>query len=370
MDLRPKADLELVAVSKLFEGVAAVDQISLKVGAGRYCCILGPSGCGKSSTLRMIAGHEAVDAGDILIGNVNVTDTIPARRGTGMVFQDYALFPHLTVADNVAFGLQVRGRPAAECAARTRDLLDLVGMAGLESRLPGELSGGQRQRIALARALNAQPKILLLDEPLSALDPLLRVQMRAELKRMQLELGLTFVHVTHSQEEAMALADDVVVMDRGRICQTGTPADIFNRPASFFVAEFIGGHALLPGLLGEVDGEPTFTLADGRRPVGVRGPDRLASGPAVLCIRSDLLTIDAPPEPHNTIEATVYTVEYLGLFVKIILSAEAAGKFPMVMPERGFMARPVRPGDRLAVHWPADVGQVLRVGGDAPTAMH
>jgi putative spermidine/putrescine transport system ATP-binding protein len=370
MDLRQRADLELVAVSKSYEGVAAVDTISMKVGAGRYCCILGPSGCGKSSTLRMIAGHEFVDDGDILIGNVNITDVPPAKRGTGMVFQDYALFPHLSVADNVAFGMQVRGRPAAECAKRTRELLDLVGMAGYQKRFPNELSGGQRQRIALARALNAQPKILLLDEPLSALDPLLRVQMRTELKRMQFELGLTFIHVTHSQEEAMALADDIIIMHRGRICQAGSPSDIFNKPASSFVAEFIGGHSLLPGSITEVGGSPIFNIAGSHQQAAVVVEDKKPCADAILSIRSDNFTLDKPKGEHNSVITKVYTVEYLGIYVKISLCIDDGAKFSMVVRERDFQARPVHPGDLLTVHWPIEVGQLFRSDGDTRAAPH
>ena len=241
---KPAAMLELVDATKRYGAVVAVDAIDLRIGAGTYCCLLGPSGCGKTTTLRMIAGHETVSAGDIVFGGHEITDLPPARRGTAMMFQSYALFPHLTALDNVAFALKMRGVGQRRRATRARRrLLEAGGHGGATpSGCPRQLSGGQQQRVALARALITEPKMLLLDEPLSALDPFLRVRMRAELKRLQRELGITFIHVTHSQEEAMALADLVVLMNEGRIEQQGSPREVFNRPRTEFVARFIGGH--------------------------------------------------------------------------------------------------------------------------------
>ena len=242
----PGEPLELVALTKRYAADAiAVDAIDLRVPAGSYCCLLGPSGCGKSSTLRMIAGHEHVSDGDILLGHRNITRLPAAARGTAMMFQSYALFPHLSALDNVAFSLRMRGVAAGERRRRAQALLERVAMGHLAQRRPAELSGGQQQRVALARALIMEPRVLLLDEPLSALDPFLRTQMRAELRRWQQELGLTFVHVTHSQEEAMALADQMVVMNQGRIEQSASPRAVYNQPASAFVATFIGGHNLM-----------------------------------------------------------------------------------------------------------------------------
>jgi putative spermidine/putrescine transport system ATP-binding protein len=211
--VRPRYDVELVAVSKSYAGTAAVEAISLRIPKASYCCLLGPSGCGKSTTLRMIAGHEQVSSGDILIGDRNVTDAPPTARGTSMMFQSYALFPHMAAVDNVAYSLKVKRVPKAKRRARAREFLDLVRMGSFAERLPAQMSGGQQQRVALARALITRPQVLLLDEPLSALDPFLRGHMRGELKRLQRELGISFVHVTHSQDEAMALADLVVVME-------------------------------------------------------------------------------------------------------------------------------------------------------------
>src|SRR5256714_7828351 len=260
-------DVELVAVTRRFGATVAVDRVSLRIPSASYCCLLGPSGCGKTSTLRMIAGHEAVTDGDILIRDRNVTDLPTARRGTAMMFQNYALFPHLNCLDNVAFSLKMRGIGKAERYVRAREFLELVEMGEFALRLPAQLSGGQQQRIALARSLITEPRVLLLDEPLSALDPFLRVRMREELKRLQRELGITFIHVTHSQDEAMALADLMVVMDQGHIRQSGTPRQIFEAPASVFIARFIGGHNALPPPRGLVAGR-----ADRRplRPAGNR----------------------------------------------------------------------------------------------------
>ena len=239
------SSVELIGVTKRFQSSVAVDAIDLKIAQGTYCCLLGPSGCGKTTTLRMIAGHEAVTSGDILLGPQNVTDLPPAERGTAMMFQSYALFPHLSVIDNVSFALKMRGVAKLERHEKAAKLLGLVDMSPYAERLPAQLSGGQQQRVALARALITEPQVLLLDEPLSALDPFLRIRMRAELKRLQRELGITFIHVTHGQDEAMALADKIVVMNHGKIAQTGSPREIFNAPGSEFVARFIGGHNVL-----------------------------------------------------------------------------------------------------------------------------
>src|SRR6516165_10586967 len=239
------AALELISLTKRFGATTAVDSISLQIAAGTYCCLLGPSGCGKTSTLRMIAGHEAASSGDIMIGGTNVTHMPPAKRRTAMMFQSYALFPHLSALDNVAFSLKMQGVAKRERHGKAREMLRLVAMDEYAARVPAQLSGGQQQRVALARALITGPQILLLDKPLSALDPFLRVKVRAELKRLQKELAISFVHVTHAQDEAMALADLIVVMNRGRIAQCDTPRAVFTKPRSAFVASFIGGHNII-----------------------------------------------------------------------------------------------------------------------------
>ena len=238
-------NLELVGLKKFYGKTEAIKGLNLKIKSGEYCCLLGPSGCGKTSLLRMIAGHEEISEGDILLGNKRLNGLTPANRGTSMMFQSYALFPHLSVLDNVAFALKIKGMSKAERYDIAQKFIDMVRMSEFTNRLPDQLSGGQKQRVALARALITKPKILLLDEPLSALDPALRIDMRAELKQMQRELGITFIHVTHSQDEALALATIGVVMNEGRIEQFANPIELFNKPANVFVADFVGGHNIM-----------------------------------------------------------------------------------------------------------------------------
>ena len=316
----PRFDVELIGVSKRYEAATAVDDISLRIPKASYCCLLGPSGCGKTSTLRMIAGHESVSGGDVLIGGVNVAGMPPLQRGTAMMFQNYALFPHLSCLDNVAFSLRMRGVRTAERAWRAREFLALVHMEGFADRLPAQLSGGQQQRVALARALVGQPRVLLLDEPLSALDPFLRARVREELKRLQRELGITFIHVTHSQDEAMALADMMVVMQDGHIRQTGAPREVFGHPASSFVARFIGGHNVLPGASG---------------PVAVRADRcRLAGG-------------------SDGVPAQVEAVEYQGGTVRIALTTEAGEAASVLLPDDVYDADPVQAGVKTRLVWSA-----------------
>jgi putative spermidine/putrescine transport system ATP-binding protein len=315
------ASLELVALTKQFGATVAVDAIDLRVPADTYCCLLGPSGCGKTTTLRLIAGHETASVGDIILGTTNVTDMPPARRGTAMMFQSYALFPHLTALDNVAFSLKMRGIAKAERRAKAMELLRLVDMAGYAERLPAQLSGGQQQRVALARALITQPQILLLDEPLSALDPFLRIRVRAELKRLQHELGISFIHVTHSQDEAMALADLIVVMNAGRIEQAGAPRDVFNAPKTAFVAQFIGGHNVI---------------------ATERGP---------IAVRADRLRLALPASATSKLSATVRSVEYQGTHLQITLAAPDATELTATLSEAEYDATPVNPGETAAVDW-------------------
>ena len=238
-------DLEFAVLTKRYDKTLAVNNINLKIPAGTYCCLLGPSGCGKTSTLRMIAGHEEISEGDILLGNNIINELSPAKRGTAMMFQNYALFPHLSCLENVGFALKMRGLQKHLRNIEAKKMLQLVQMSEFSDRLPAQLSGGQQQRVALARALITNPSILLLDEPLSALDPFLRIKMRSELKVLQKKLGITFIHVTHSQDEAMALADMIVVMNNGIIEQVGSPYEIFNNPKNKFIASFVGGHNVI-----------------------------------------------------------------------------------------------------------------------------
>ncbi|WP_375462365.1 ABC transporter ATP-binding protein [uncultured Methylobacterium sp.] len=325
-------NVELIGLTKRYGATLAVDAIDLKIPSGSYCCLLGPSGCGKTTTLRMIGGHEAASGGEVVIGPRAVGDAPPALRGTAMMFQSYALFPHLTCRDNVAFSLRMRGTAKAERRAKAMRMLDLVQMSHLADRLPAQLSGGQQQRVALARALVTGPKVLLLDEPLSALDPFLRVQMRVELKRIRAELGLTFIHVTHSQEEAMALSDLVVVMNGGRIEQAGAPRDVFERPASAFVARFIGGHNVI--------GLPEGTVA----------------------VRADRMRLGDAAGP-DAVPARVVAVEYRGSSVQVVLESEAltgAGSLSAVLDDGTFASRPLAPGDVVALGWDRTAAHRLR----------
>jgi len=318
------AALELCALTKTYGATIAVNRIDLKIEAGSYCCLLGPSGCGKTSTLRMIAGHEAATSGDIILGGSNITDMPPAKRGTAMMFQSYALFPHLSALDNVAFSLKMEGIDKATRHARAHEMLNLVALDDYAARLPAHLSGGQQQRVALARALITEPQILLLDEPLSALDPFLRVKVRAELKRLQKELGISFVHVTHSQDEAMALADRIVVMKGGLIEQVGTPHEVFTKPATEFVARFMGGHNI------------------------IRGPTGL------IAVRADKLRLgrlNGQGASAGAVPAIVRDVEYQGTHVQLSLAAEIAPDLSVSMPEQDFFADPMAPGDRVSVSW-------------------
>ena len=316
--MRQPADVELVAVTKRYGDTVAVDDITLRIAAGSYCCLLGPSGCGKTSTLRMIAGHETVSVGDVLLGAENITDQAPASRGTAMMFQNYALFPHLNVRDNVAFSLKMRSVAKPERHAKADAMLKLVAMESYAERLPAQLSGGQQQRVALARALVTNPSILLLDEPLSALDPFLRIKVRAELKRLQRDLGISFIHVTHSQEEAMALADLVVVMNDGRIEQAGTPREVFEAPRTEFVARFIGGHNIIS--------------VDGRK----------------VSIRADRMRLVNAGERPDTRAVVVRDVEYQGTSVLVGLDADD-GELTAVVPDRIFFERPFAAGDTAAI---------------------
>ncbi|WP_159999991.1 ABC transporter ATP-binding protein [Roseomonas sp. 18066] len=317
-----RADVELISVTKRYGGAVAVDGISLAIPPASYCCLLGPSGCGKTSTLRMIAGHEAISAGDILLAGRNVTDLAPVERGTAMMFQSYALFPHLTALENIAFGLRMRGVGKAERLAKAGEYLRLVQLEKMAERLPAQLSGGQQQRVALARALITRPKVLLLDEPLSALDPFLRGQMREELKRLQRELGITFIHVTHGQEEAMALSDIAVVMDHGRIAQAAPPREIFERPASAFVARFIGGHNVL-------------RFQGGR-----------------YAVRTDRSWL-APGENAPGLPGRVTAVEYQGPAVRVVLALADGQAAEAVLTDAHFHAAPVAPGDAASLGWEA-----------------
>src|SRR6266851_3163482 len=249
------ADVQLVDVTKRFEDVTAVDRLSLEIEHGSFFALLGPSGCGKTTTLRMIGGFEQPTEGQIYLGDAEVSGLPSYKRDVNTVFQSYALFPHLSIFENVAFGLRRQGIRGGTLTGQVNEILRLVGLEGMEKRKPRQLSGGQQQRVALARALVNKPKVLLLDEPLGALDLKMRKQMQLELKRIQDEVGITFIFVTHDQEEAMTISDRIAVMNKGRIEQLGRPEEVYDRPATTFVAEFLGASNLLHGkYVGVADG--------------------------------------------------------------------------------------------------------------------
>ena len=317
--MRTGLDLELVALTKRYGPTVAVDSISHLFRAGSYSCLLGPSGCGKSSTLRMVAGHEEVSEGAIVLGGTDIAPLPPARRGTAMMFQNYALFPHLTVVDNVAFSLKMKGVDTKTRRDRATALLELVHMEAFAQRLPAQLSGGQQQRVALARALITEPQVLLLDEPLSALDPFLRIRMRGELKRLQRELGITFLHVTHGQDEALALADEIVVMNDARIEQAGPAREVFNAPRTEFVARFMGGHNVI-------------AMPTGR-----------------FAIRSDQVAVTAPAE--GRLDGNVTSVEYQGAQVSLTVMAVGEQEITAVLPEDQFFKNPIQAGEGVGLSW-------------------
>lgn len=324
--------LELVAVTKAYDGKVAVDAISHSFSGASYACLLGPSGCGKSSTLRMIAGHETVTEGDILLGTSNITDLAPAARGTAMMFQNYALFPHLSAIDNVAFSLKMRGIDKAKRRRQAGEMLELVDLADLGERFPHQLSGGQQQRVALSRALITEPSVLLLDEPLSALDPFLRLRMRVELKRLQRELDISFIHVTHSQDEAMALADEIIVMNEGRIEQAAPPQAVFNQPKTEFVARFIGGHNVLE-----------------------LGPEKIAIRSDRIRLRNADENADAPAQ----IRGFVRDVSFLGTSVNITVDAGPNNELLVTVPDARYFEQPVDVGTDVELGWtPEDIHQL------------
>ncbi|MEM9575314.1 MAG: ABC transporter ATP-binding protein [Pseudomonadota bacterium] len=326
------AGLELISVCKDYGDTRAVDNISLAIKQGTYACLLGPSGCGKSSTLRMIAGHEGITSGDVILNSKNVTDLAPSARGTAMMFQNYALFPHLTVIENVAFSLKMKRVAKTQRIQKAIETLQLVDMAQFGDRLPAQLSGGQQQRVALARALITNPSILLLDEPLSALDPFLRLRMRTELKRLQRELGISFVHVTHSQDEALALADLIIVMNNGRIEQAGPAKEVFGKPETVFVAQFMGGHNVL------------------------------AKGNSHIAIRADKINIGkSKPKKTNTesMPAIVQAIEYLGTSFSVATKSENGADMNVTVADANFHRQPFEIGQKVFLNWsPKDSHQL------------
>ncbi|MCS6774885.1 MAG: ABC transporter ATP-binding protein [Thermoflexales bacterium] len=305
--------LRLEQVSKRFGSVVAVDQVDLAVVRGELLALLGPSGCGKTTVLRLIAGFERPDKGRIWLGETDLTRTPPYRRHMGMVFQSYALFPHLTVRENIAFGLKMARVPSNEVNARVREMLALIRMSDAAERYPHQLSGGQQQRVALARALAPQPQALLLDEPLSALDARIRAELRAEIRAIQQQLGITTIYVTHDQEEALALADRVAVMNNGRIEQVGTPNEIYHHPRTAFVASFVGALNVLYGTVCDQNA----ILVEGC-PIRVAQPLDAPIGQMLkIGVRPERIRLHEADGDFNRLSATVESVTMLGALVRI-----------------------------------------------------
>ncbi|MAS04943.1 MAG: Fe3+/spermidine/putrescine ABC transporter ATP-binding protein [Ahrensia sp.] len=361
-------DIELAGVTKSYDGETfAVDGINLKIPNGAYCCLLGPSGCGKSTILRMIAGHEDPTHGEILIGGEDVVGLDPVERRTAMMFQSYALFPHLSVRDNIAFALRVRGLSKAERNAKADAMIEKVHLTEFANRLPSQLSGGQQQRVALARAAITEPRVLLLDEPLSALDEHLRIKMRAELSRMQRDLGITFIHVTHTQMEAIALADMVVVMDKGKIRQSGPAREVYAEPKNRYVAEFIGGQNVISGKVSHINA--TRATMAGATYSNIEIPlangKRLEDGQEldIAVRRDDIDLIRAGggdlPDGSTSVEGAITGVEYQGTFVKVMMEAAGEEEFVAYVPERRFFEESLSIGDRVLAVWQIDHAHLL-----------
>jgi putative spermidine/putrescine transport system ATP-binding protein len=347
------ADVDLRGLSKRYGDFYAVRDVSLLIADGEFLVLLGPSGCGKTTTLRMIAGFIEPSAGHVRLAGQDVTLLPPWKRNAGMVFQSYALFPHLTVAQNVAFGLEMRKLARADIARRVEETLALVRLGGYGGRLPRQLSGGQQQRVALARALAIRPDVLLLDEPLSNLDAKLRQEVRVEIRELQRQLGLTTVMVTHDQEEALTMADRLVVMNEGSVRQVGSQRDLYERPADRFVAGFVGRSTFLDGAVEQpgrfrTDGGLSLACRDGR------------AGRAALALRPERVEIGPVPRAglDNSLPGTVEFVSYLGALIDIHVRLSPNDRLVVQIANReGGFAPEV--GQPVHVGWPASAGQVF-----------
>jgi spermidine/putrescine transport system ATP-binding protein len=345
-------------VTKDFGGVKAVDDVSLTIGKGEFFSLLGPSGCGKTTTLRMVAGFEEPSAGRILLEGRDVTYVPAAKRNVNMVFQAYALFPHMTVWENVAFGLKIKKVPRADVEARVADALFSVRLEGLDKRKPGQLSGGQQQRVALARALVNRPAALLLDEPLGALDLKLRKEMQLELKHIQEETQTTFVYVTHDQEEALTMSDRIAVMDRGIVEQVAAPRELYERPATAFVAGFIGvSNVLHLEATRRENGFAVQELGENERliaPAGKSGPEKI-----VITVRPEKIKFTEVGDPASRVSATVADVVYVGSMTQYIVRLTTGEQLVVHRLNDEVRGRPIVVGDDVVLHWAAEHSFVI-----------
>jgi putative spermidine/putrescine transport system ATP-binding protein len=341
-----------VSITKRYGGKTVLDRFPLEIRGGEFVTFLGPSGCGKSTALGIIAGLVPPTEGEIWLDDQRIDDLPPEKRGFGMVFQNYALFPHLTVSDNVAFGLSLQRRPVDEIRERVTTMLGLVRLAGYEDRYPGQLSGGQQQRVAIARALVLHPRLMLFDEPLSNLDAKLRVEMRAEIKQLHNRLKLTSIYVTHDQAEALSLSDRIVVLREGVLMQVGTPQEIHDRPANVFVADFMGFRNFFDVTLGQASGGQIDVTAKGGTFCS-RAADGLDNGQdAVLAIRPDDVKVGG--DGQNRLRGKVELVEYLGREIEAAVMTEGQGRVWLRTPEK------VALGDTIDLSFPADKLVLLR----------
>jgi spermidine/putrescine ABC transporter ATP-binding subunit len=340
-------------VTKMFGDVVAVDNVSLDIQRNEFFALLGPSGCGKTTLLRMLAGLERPTAGEIVIDGENMVATPPNKRPVNMVFQSYAVFPHMSVEQNVAYGLKVGGTPSAEIGPRVTDALEMVRLGQLRSRMPDQLSGGQRQRVALARALVKRPKVLLLDEPLSALDAKLREQMQLELTRLQESVGITFVIVTHDQDEALSMASRIAVMDRGRVRQVASPQELYERPASRFVADFIGKVNLIDGEVIGLSGNAVLCQAEGLGEIALPA-DAPVSGRIAVAVRPEKLKLSAAePSDPRLIKSPgrVRDVAYYGDTSNVFVETPAARELSVNVQNERRSPTIYRRGDAVWVSW-------------------
>ncbi len=352
------AYLELRDVTKAFGPVVALDSLHLELGEGEFFSLLGPSGCGKTTALRIVAGFEVPDRGRVLLDGRDITDVPPNRRGMGMVFQAYSLFPNMTARENVEFGLRIRKRPAAERARRAGELLELVGLGELGDRYPYQLSGGQQQRVALARALAIEPRVLLMDEPLSALDARVRVQLREEIRRIQTALGITVLYVTHDQEEALSISDHVAVMSSGRLEQVGAPPEIYGSPATPFVAEFVGTMNRLEATV--VDGERGLLRYAGREVAADAARGRRTGERVLLLVRPESLTVEPCPEgtpPPGALVGTVLGHVFLGPITRLKIRTEDGGELSADLPSAAASAFHV--GSGITARFPPEGARVI-----------
>jgi putative spermidine/putrescine transport system ATP-binding protein len=351
------AFLELTNITKSFGNVSAVESFNLQVERGEFVSFLGPSGCGKTTTLRMIAGFEMPTSGKVQVNGVDITYKPANRRNVGMVFQSYALFPNMTVADNIGFGLKIAKRPASEIKSRVEEMLALIHMKDYGLRYPYQMSGGQQQRVALARALAFRPQVLLLDEPLSALDAKIRVSLRQEIKSIQRKLGITTIYVTHDQEEALSLSDRVVVMNAGRIEQVGTPFEIYNFPQTEFAAQFVG---TLNTLQAQVrDAASGCLVVDGQEVLAASNLDGAQPGENVsVSIRPERISFNGETQKANVIEATLDSISFLGSIVRIQVRT-GANVFYMDTFNNPFLELP-KIGDKIKITFSKEAVLVLR----------